>query len=230
MKGIVLSLLLVLIASLAQASEITEIQKSTETALSVHSSARLWGLTGEEWSRYEQLRQSERGIWSPSLDPLTLLGVEATTDTERRRYADLLVEKEYQRVEKELAFQRAYDEAWKRRFPGVMPVSSTAPLSAPEQANRRLTVFVRESCPDCDFRLKALFLSQHPLDIYLVDSGGDDARLRRWAIAQRIDITRVRQRDITLNHDGGRWLQIGQGSMPAVLEQRGEAWLPVSAP
>lgn len=227
MKFRYLALLLTLTATLTQAENETTstVQHSIETPLDPQSVARQWGLTQKEWSRYETLKLGERGIWSPSLDPLTTLGVEATTDAERRKYADLLVEKEYLRVEKELAFQRAYDAAWKRRFPGLMPVAASAP-----DYSSRLAVFVREDCPACDTRLKSLLRAGNPLDIWLVGSDNDDSRLRRWAVAQHIDGTRVQRREITLNHDGGRWLHYGQGKMPAVLEKQGDTWLPVTAP
>lgn len=227
MKRYYAPLLLLTITALAHGAEetATTVARSDETHLSGSSSAQPWGLTQEEWSHYEALKRGERGIWSPSLDPLTTLGVEAATDAERRRYADLLVEKEAQRVKKELAFQRAYDAAWKRRFPALPPVAT-----ASVDTTSRLAVFVREDCPACDIRLNTLLTSGHPLDIYLVDSRNDDSRLRRLALARKIDGQRVRHREITLNHDGGRWLQYGQGKMPAVLEKRGDTWLPVTAP
>lgn len=226
MKLKILMLLLTVTAPLAQAENetATEIQKSAEKSLSATATAQQWGLTQEEWSRYEALKKSERGIWSPSLDPLTTLGVEAATDADRRRYADLLVEKEYHRVEKELAFQRAYDDAWKRRFPDLMPVATATMVDK----TTRLAVFVRENCPPCDTRLKSLLAAGNPLDIWLVGSDNNDSRLKRWASAQHIDNTRVLRREITLNHDAGRWLHYGQGKMPAVLEKKGDAWLPVT--
>ncbi|HAV1239830.1 TPA: TIGR03759 family integrating conjugative element protein [Salmonella enterica] len=219
--------LLLLAAATAQGAEetTTPVIRSNETTLAAATSAQQWGLTQDEWSHYEALKRSERGIWSPSLDPLTTLGVEATTDAERRKYADLLVEKEAQRVEKELAFQRAYDEAWKRRFPGLTPVAA-----ASADTTSRLAVFVSENCPSCDARMKTLLASGHPLDIYLVNSRNDDSRLRRLAVAWKIDAQKVQRREITLNHDAGRWLQYGQGKMPAVLAKQGDAWLPVTAP
>ncbi|EAS1759893.1 TIGR03759 family integrating conjugative element protein [Salmonella enterica] len=207
----------------------TPATQSTTQELVTETQAQRWGLSHEEWSRYEALKQSERGIWSPGLDPLTMLGVEATTDDERRKYAELLVEKEFRRVEQELAFQRAYDAAWKRRFPDLMPVAAADVISVLSDTSR-LAVFVQEGCVPCESRLKTLLRSPHPLDIYLVGSQNDDTRLRRWAVMQQIDLARVKKREITLNHDSGLWLQIGQGKMPAVLERRGEQWQIVTAP
>lgn len=69
--------------------------------------ARDWGLRPEEWTRYRQLMQGPLSIYSPKLDPLTALGIEARSDEERRRYAELQVQAEARRVEKMLAYQRA---------------------------------------------------------------------------------------------------------------------------
>ena len=52
-----------------------------------------WGLTEQEWQRYQELNQGARGIWSPGLDPLTSLGVESRNEQERERYARLLAKK-----------------------------------------------------------------------------------------------------------------------------------------
>src|SRR3546814_19228268 len=85
--------------------------------------ARDWGLGTEEWTRYEELMDGPLGIYSPNLDPLSALGVEARSDEERRRYAELQVHAESRRVEKLLAYQRAYVDAWQRLHPGLQRVS-----------------------------------------------------------------------------------------------------------
>lgn len=79
--------------------------------------AREWGLTNEEWARYGELMDGPLGIYSPNIDPLSALGIEAPSEQEQRRYAELQVQAEAQRVEKLLAYQRAYDEAWQRLYP-----------------------------------------------------------------------------------------------------------------
>src|SRR3546814_7173997 len=58
-----------------------------------------------------------------SSDLLSALGVEARSDEERRRYAEMQVKAEARRVEKLLAYQRAYDEAWQRLNPGMQRVN-----------------------------------------------------------------------------------------------------------
>src|SRR5476651_555518 len=65
--------------------------KSTSESSNQTELAREWGLTPQEWTRYQTVMDGPRGIYSPGLDPLTALGIEATSAEERRRYAELQV-------------------------------------------------------------------------------------------------------------------------------------------
>ncbi|HCD7254465.1 TPA: TIGR03759 family integrating conjugative element protein [Citrobacter farmeri] len=192
-------------------------------------SAQEWGLTAEEWQRYETLKKGRRGVQSPGLDPLTMLGIEARSDEERRHFAELTVKQEFQRVEAELAFQRVEAElafqrevnsAWTRVYPGVLPVQDLRS----EVSNARQALFVKESCPACERKLAQLMKSNRPLDIYLVDSGGKDEAVRSWAKKHNIPAEKVKSRQVTLNHDNGMWLKYGNGMLPVVLQQGAQGW------
>ncbi|MDT0501277.1 MULTISPECIES: TIGR03759 family integrating conjugative element protein [unclassified Halomonas] len=187
--------------------------------------AEAWRLTERDWERYETLMEGPRGIWSPNLDPITALGVEARSAEERRRYAELLVEVERERTERELAFQRAYDEAWQRLYPDEMPVDEFT--LRPRNAFRftdegalqaRLTVYVAaEACERCDSTVSELLAQGAQMDIFVLDSDGDDAVIRDWARRVGVPAARVRARDITLNHGEPNLEQgITVGSLPQV--------------
>lgn len=203
--------------------------------------ARSWGLQPQEWTRYRQLMQGPVGIYSPNLDPLTALGIDAQTNDERQHYADLQVRVEARRVEKILAYQRAYDAAWKRAYPTLQPIeeaaarpinasntsttsnTSGAPMS--DEPDGRVAVFVKENCPPCEDRVKQLQGGGRAFDLYLVGSRNEDARVRTWATHVGIDPIKVRARKITLNHDEGRWLSIGgHGDLPAVVRLIDGQW------
>ncbi len=92
--------------------------------------AQQWGLREEELDRFRTLMQGPLGTYSPNLDPLSALGIEARTDIERQRYALLQVDAEAARVEKLLSYQRAYDQAWKDRYPG-MALVNLPPMKVP---------------------------------------------------------------------------------------------------
>jgi integrating conjugative element protein (TIGR03759 family) len=187
--------------------------------------ARDWHLNSEEWTRYQRLMQGPLGIWSPDLDPLTALGIEARSDAEREHYAELEVRMEGERVAKILTFQRAYDAAWKRLYPHLEPVNFAAVDQHSEAGpTGRLAVFVKEPCPACITEVQALESQGRAFDIYMVGLE-TDADIRAWATRVDIDPDKVRAGMITLNHDAGRWLAIGDpGPLPAVLTNLDGQW------
>ncbi|HDT0414634.1 TPA: TIGR03759 family integrating conjugative element protein [Klebsiella michiganensis] len=175
--------------------------------------------------RYSELMKGLRGKLSPNIDQLTALGIEARNDAERRHYAELWVKQEYERTEKELKFQREVDAAWKRLMPNMLPVNMGNAAGIAHDSGGRLALFVREAdCQRCDARLSAVLADKRPVDIYLVDSEGSDQKLRNWAQQHRIPAEQVRERRITLNHDGGRWMRYGNGIMPVLLQQGESGW------
>lgn len=213
------------------ASPVVPIQEQPAIATSSdEQNARDWGLRLEEWTRYREVMRGPLGIFSPNLDPLTTLGIEARSDDERRRYAELQVQVEARRVEKTLAYQRAYDAAWQRLHPGMQRVNLpgvniASNASAASRDVLRMAVFVKDECAPCGQLVQQLQASGTEFDLYMVGSRQDDARIRDWAKRARIDPSRVRNGAITLNHDAGRWLSLGlQGDLPAVVRQVGDQW------
>ncbi len=101
---------------------VTSQVQQTQTDNSAREAA-VWGLSDTQWQQYRDVMKGPRGIQSPGIDPVLALGLEAGSAAERRHMAELWVKQEYQRVEKELAFQREVDAAWKRLYPGVLPVN-----------------------------------------------------------------------------------------------------------
>lgn len=204
----------------------SQVRASADAALQ-QQQARDWGLQPEEWSRYQALMQGPLGVYSPNLDPLTALGIEARSDTERAHYAQLQVKAEARRAEKELAYQRAYDAAWQRMFPGRYRVSLPEAKASGEgnTGSGRLAVFVKADCSACTQRVQQLQDAGTAFDLYMVGSGADDTRIRQWAVQAGIDPARVRAHTITLNHDGGRWVSLGlAGGLPAVVREMHGQW------
>ncbi|PTT12176.1 MULTISPECIES: TIGR03759 family integrating conjugative element protein [unclassified Pseudomonas] len=185
-----------------------------------------WGLTEQEWTRFEQIQAGPRGYWSPNLDPLTALGVEAENDQERQRYAEIQVALEAKRAERELAYQNAYNAAWARLFPGLLPIlGMTSPRPASSSVAPRQALFVEDNCAACNVEAKRLQSSGMAFDIYLVGSQDEDERVRRWALQADIDPGKVQRRQITLNHDRGRWFSLGAPRpLPVKFQQVNGQW------
>lgn len=216
-------------ADIHNSSTPTSRSRSTTIERSDEQSAREWQLSSEEWARFQALMQGPLGVYSPGLDPLTALGVEARSDEERRRYAELQVRAETHRVEKLLAYQRAYDEAWQRLHPDmprvILPGAEPAFSPVTTVTDGRPALFVKDDCAACDRIAQRLQAAGTDFDIYFVGSHADDDRIRNWAQRIGIDPARVRSRNITLNHDAGRWLSLGlPGDLPAQVRQVDGQW------
>jgi len=204
----------------------TQDTQSAPLGRSDSEQAASWGLTEQEWTRFEQIQAGPRGFWSPNLDPLTALGVEAQTDQERQRYAELQVALEAKRAERELAYQNAYTAAWAKLFPGLLPIQGMASPSPTNSAVApRQALFVEDHCPACTAEAQRLQSSDTAFDIYLVGSQGEDERVRSWARQAVVDPTKVQRRQITLNHDRGRWFSLGApGPLPATFQEVNGQW------
>src|SRR5471030_1424754 len=210
--------------SYANKSSTLDTLQENSAQTQTQKNAQQWGLSTTEWQKYQQLNQGKRGIQSPGLDPLTTLGVESDNTSERRRLAELWVKEEYQRTEKELAFQREVNAAWGRLYPNALSVNMGNAAGIAHDTNGRLALFLSDNCARCDARLAAVLADNRPVDIYLVGSDGKDNTVRKWAVAHDIPVDRVRNRQITLNHDSGLWLRYGQGQMPVILQQVENGW------
>lgn len=188
----------------------------TSTAGSTKSrldKAKEWGLTETEWSRYEEVMAGPRGYWSPHLDPLTALGVEARNDTERRHFAELWVRMETARTTRELAFELEHINAQQRIFPDVKPVQYSPQVRGKStlatSGAKRILFFAYKGCIDaCRAPLLNLIKivssdSAPVLDVYVKGFDADDTALRGWAANEQIPAQLVQSGRITLNHENG---------------------------
>ncbi|WP_017905079.1 TIGR03759 family integrating conjugative element protein [Pseudomonas asplenii] len=188
-----------------------------------------WGLQQEEWQRYRRLMEGPLGVYSPNLDPLTALGIEARDAAEQERYAQKQVQAEYARLRKLMDYQRAYDQAYKRLYADRLPVNligaQPAPLASAVRSPHRLNVFVTTGCKDCPAKIRQLQGEGQPFDLFLIDAQGSDSLIREWASKAGIDPEKVRHRQITLNHDAGHWARLGdKGTFPAVMRSVNGQW------
>lgn len=193
--------------------------------------AREWGLDAGEWQRYRTLMQGLRASISPStISPIEVLGIHARNPAERRRYAEQWARAMHEDVERILAFERAYQAAYRRLYPNAVLIdrkrlAQTQPPS-PLQAGDRVLFFTRTDCPPCDALLSRILKHQSRvagIDLYIAGlEPGDDGGVRAWARARGIDPNAVHARRITLNHAGARLEELtdGQGTVPYLLRSR----------
>jgi integrating conjugative element protein (TIGR03759 family) len=214
----------------------TETVRTDQTKLSPSdiSRAQAWGLTETEWRRYETLMQGIRSSVSPAtISPLEVLGIHARDEAERRRFAELWAQAMWEDAERILAFQRAYVEAGRRLFPGVLLIDPSRLPEKEEQTTGlepqdRVLFFTRPDCDPCDallVRLLARIDQIAGIDMYLAGiDPGDDKAVRAWAARHGIDPEWVRTRKVTLNFEAGALAKLtdGQGTIPILMRRRGD--------
>lgn len=187
-----LLMLSVLSSQALAATETSVIENSQMTQSQMQlqqQTATAWGLNAEDYQRYQQLMKGPRGTQSPGLDPLSVLGIEARTPAERRQYAEQWVKEEFTRTQKELEFQREINTAWRRLYPGILSVKLGSTAGVVRDTGGRLALFIKsKDCLTCEARLSALLSDNRQVDIYLVDSEGNDDTLRQWARAHHIPV------------------------------------------
>ena len=214
-------------------SAITETREAELTQSDIDR-ARVWSLTEAEWRRYQTLMQGIRGsVSSPNLSPIEVLGIHARDAAERREYAERWAAVMHEDAERILAFQRAYDEATQRLYPGqrlidTARLSANGHLATELQSGDRLVVRVRLECPSCDALVqKAIDRLDDVAGIDIQFVGASEAQgeqIRAWARAQGIAPEWVRARRMTLNTIGvaAATSQV-DASLPEIYIQRGEA-------
>ncbi len=195
-----------------------------------------WKLSQDEWTRYQKLMKGIRGSISPeNLSPIEVLGVHARSEQERKKYARQWAKMRQDDAERILAFQRAYDAAWKELDPNGRIIDIARLKTPPEQKaidrEDRVLLFLRlRKCDECQILLtrvrRAAFEAKAQLDIYFIDTkeNKDDSAILAWAKRQHFDRERLKQRAVTFNHDTGTLIRIGGigSTVPAVFRIRNE--------
>lgn len=201
-------------------------------SMPLEEQARHWGLTKEEYRRYQEALAGPRGrLSATNISPIEVLGIEATTAAERRRYAEMWVQMIRADTDKVLAFTRSVHETWKRKHPndplidrhyvnrvraerGERPIplgDASKLLADPTKVGNQdqLLMFTEVGCDDCNADVLRLVDQLQAgdyagLDIYLLDvPAGDVAPIQSWAGTLAIPLDLVQSGRLTLNFDGG---------------------------
>ena len=219
----ILQVVLVVIPAVAQEATIqtgvvdTEVVEITKSWVVVTESGReIWGLSETDWSTYTKLMQGPSRLWYSRLAPAFVLGINAKSESERERFARIVYDQERRRLDDLFAFNRAYQRIARAErsapdfsyFGEFGTIGGLADITFPGTFPARILLFVGPDCPRCDQSVLDLVVAGWPFDIYYVDAGSN-AEISRWARRIGLPPSRVRDRSITLNHDGGALARAG---------------------
>ncbi|QHS49702.1 TIGR03759 family integrating conjugative element protein (plasmid) [Klebsiella michiganensis] len=221
-------LALVMLSSQALAgTDISVVENSQTTqsqTQSLQQKAGEWGLSPEDYQRYQQLMNGPRGISPRGWTHSRRWGLRPRTPAERRQYAEKWVKEEFARTQKELDFQREINTAWQRLYPDRRGESGECCRCCPGYRGR-LALFVSRRTVRPAMRG---FLRCSVTIVRLIFTWSTARGVTKsYASGPVLTVSpaeKVRSRQITLNHDGGRWLRFGDGMMPVLLQQGEKGW------
>ena len=157
-----------------------------------HAQMAQMGLTQSDWKKYKNILNGPRKFWSPNVHPMVLLGIEAKTAQERRKYARKVARMEYARIEKELAFDKAVQLAMVELYPNEVgfeyPNKAYAQKSLANRTDKIgnvakvIIMYLPIDCATCIPLIKQSIenFKGIKIDIYIEGTTSKDA-IRGWA-------------------------------------------------
>lgn len=206
------SLLLTILFWSALCYSQTTIEFSTERPSEIENQAQHnsvnWGLTVDEWSRFEDLEQQFSGLVSSEISPLEWLGIFADSPTDRKRYAEMLAKKQMNVLDSITKFETAYIDA----------IQTLIAMKGSSQVGKRITLVTPFVCEQesCQKNLKnALQHAQNggTVNIYIQEPI-TEAQMRYWLAVYRIPLQLIRDRQISISSSNGINTDLRDGILP----------------
>lgn len=172
-------------------------------------------LTDREFARYKYIMEyTPRGYWTPDIDPVTALGVSASTEQERVRYANIAYQLKNSRDEKQNAFYKTAlhterlnnpnSNRWKTNNEMKFGFSETLPSNKQSLTS----VFLKpadckadENCIDFVLNLITSNSTYNKTDFYFVKSSPSE--ISDFVVSLNLDTNKIENGDITLNIEDG---------------------------
>jgi len=167
-----------------------------------------WGLTKDEWTRYEFLRSnSPWSTWEHQATPLQILSFYTSSKTEKRRFARIEAELDQWRQDASAEFQAIYNREREIVHSQYVEFISAKLITLENiSLHDKLTLFISVNSCDaaCRALMKILNDTQAKLDIFLLDANGkQDGVIFEWAEKANVPVERVKVKQITLNRENG---------------------------
>lgn len=163
-----------------------------------------WGLTKEDWARYESLKQkSPWGVWKNEATPLAILSHYSNSIEEKRRYAHIAAELDQWRENTVLEWQAIYNKEREVVFAkNAAAINARKPILNNIRASDRIIFFATAGKCDahCHAVTSRILATPAHIDIFIID-GKTENDIYKWASSANIPIDRVHVKQITLNFE-----------------------------
>ena len=169
--------------------------------------AKILNISVEEVSLLENLKHKYQGVLSSDLSPLEWLGIFAESDSQRKKYAQLLAEQQMSILTAISKFETAYLDA----------LNKLANSGVENQiVGKHLALITPFSCNEdvaCQEYLQTALEHMQQggkLDIY-IQGISSNAELRLWASTHRISFKKIESKQVTINHADTRFRNLKSG-------------------
>lgn len=174
----------------------------------------LWGLSEEEWAKYEKIKtDSPWAVWEHNSTPLSLLAFYSNSDTKRRSYARRQAELDQWREASVILWEKLYDEERSKvHTEFVASIKDHAEHKSLTSLNKNDQVIVFVNIDQCEE--SCLAENRQVLDsgaiahMYFLGNANEQI-IFQWAKKMKISVQRVRERRITLNTHKGEGHRYG---------------------
>lgn len=202
-----------------------DLMKQEMDTANLKSTAAALGVTEEEVARYNELNQ-KGSIYSTlgkDLTALEVLGMEARSESERQRYARMMVEQETRYQKNLLAFEGAKLDVLKQQYPNLSIWYTEEELRQRDLPDllkglatfqdKRLVIYASadncdSECRDYISKVRSSASNKTRVDIFFTSTGGSDKKLRDAVSLIGLDGKDIDGTTLTVNHDKGYFARL----------------------
>jgi len=164
-------------------SETFTVENETEINRFNDVGVNAWGLDQSELREYKIVMQGNRRFWSPNLHPLAALGMrEGITIQERDELAEKLVRIERARLQREIAFEKAFQSANRKLFSHIPLFEITSAETLQEtnlSAPKNVEYYLETPCKQCKSKIQQWMRNNIQVDMYI--HAESDREIREFA-------------------------------------------------
>ncbi|ANO35375.1 hypothetical protein A6E01_19365 (plasmid) [Vibrio breoganii] len=162
--------------------------------------ARNWYLSEEDWAKYKYAMQyTPRGLVSPNLEPPIVLGVMATNDRARTRYANIMNRLELDRQEREIAFQQAANVLLAQMKPDEVVELSPIQQQFGQKKTALNSVFLDASSCDVEcrrFLMRSFAGTSSTTQLTYYYFNGNESQARSVVLASGVSSADIERKDV----------------------------------
>lgn len=201
------------------------------------ASSKTWGVTIEDWQKYQTYMQGQGQYFYKDVSPLEVLAITADNPEDMKKYTDIWVKLNHEKISKELEFNVMYRQEMKKLYPNELPLKpfDTTPFAPPSSKKGKalnltsgdeLILFTKDNSLFANQLVKTLIkevkdTSKTSLSIYVIGNRMNPSELQVWSSSNQIPADMVKAGKIHINSGNDKYnAKINHEKLPLVVLKR----------